>query len=152
MELSYETFNPGQNLKNKDEILSLIKEGLGEVRYNDALNGINENQLGFVVCYNTIQRTYNNKIVVGVAGFGKMLMHRDSWYLAFNVVDKEYRFQGIGNALNDIRLNHLLENMKAEYVWVSSKDNWKRMEKFGFKELEMLTNGNDNHCVMIYKK
>lgn len=150
MNISYETFNPEQCLKIKDEILSLIKDGLGEVRYNDALDGINENQLGFVVCYdNTLNASQR---IVGVAGFGKMLMHRDSWYLAFNVVDKEYRFQGIGNSLNDIRLRHLLENMSAEYIWVSSKDNWKRMEKFGFKELEMLNNGNDNHCVMIYKK
>lgn len=145
MELSFIVVNPGNPLNNKDEILCLIKEGLGEVRYNDAHSGLNDNQLGFVVCHD------NNK-VIGVAGFGKMLMHRDSWFLAFNVVDKEHRFRGIGNSLNDIRLRHLLEEMGAEYIWVSSKDNWKRMEKFGFKEVEMLKNGNDNHCVMIYKK
>ena len=145
--LSYLTIDIGQEFEEKrlDSLHSLIAEGLGSERAEEAILGLKNGLLGVVAAYISEE-------ILGVAAYGRTLMHRNTWYLAFNVVNSKFRYQGIGNALNEIRLNHLLANHGAEYVLVASKDKWNRMKKFGFEPLTMLDHDKDNHNLMIFKK
>jgi len=142
MPITYQIIDTGQSTVFASEIIRLIGQELGPVRVQDVATGIDQKQLGFVIALD------QNRLV-GTGSFGRLLMHRDSWFLAFNAVDPDYRRKGIASKITQMRTDYLEKNCSAKLIWVSSRDYWTRMERHGFEFKFKLDQGTDNHGVML---
>ena len=142
MSITYKIIEIGQVNDFASEIIELTTQELGETRGLDVSTGIKQNQLGFVIALDQNQ-------LVAVGAFGRLLMHRDSWYLAFNSVAPAHRRKGIANKITEMRIAHLEKIYGAKFIWVSSRNYWNRMEQYGFEFKFKLDTENDNHGVML---
>jgi N-acetylglutamate synthase-like GNAT family acetyltransferase len=130
------------NTLYKDDVCSVITQGLGELRTREAMEAWSSGAVSFIVAVNEEDR------VVGCGAIGRLFIYKQSYFLAFNSVVPEYRNNDIGNTITQKRIERIHE-LGGRFIFSAGKDQWKRYTKFDFKHLCELNSDDETHHLVV---